>query len=262
MLQTHPQLLGWVGTALVFVAVAIRILRPEWDTYQVGGMWAASRPASCSTRSVSGARSSPTSASATRATAPSPRSACCRPRDCRRRQLPVGAAEQALGLHRQPAEQPLRADGQGAPEPRRSPVKFTVFDRRPSSSASANRLEEYAYASPQVTVDTSIPTRSRWRRRTPGYEIQLRHGGRELQGRHERVTSDTEQELTNALIKAMSDMERKVYFLQGHGEKRPNKTERDGYSAVSGSLRRDNYMVERLVLAQHEGGAGRRDRRR
>jgi ABC-type uncharacterized transport system involved in gliding motility auxiliary subunit len=48
----------------------------------------------------------------------------------------------------------------------------------------------------------------------------------------------------------MSTMERKVYFLQGHGEKEPNRTERDGYSAVSGSLRRDNYMVERLVLAQ------------
>ena len=69
-------------------------------------------------------------------------------------------------------------------------------------------------------------------------------------GKRERVTSDTEQDLTNALIKAMSTMERKVYFLQGHGEKEPNRTERDGYSAVSGSLRRDNYMVERLVLAQ------------
>jgi ABC-type uncharacterized transport system involved in gliding motility auxiliary subunit len=56
--------------------------------------------------------------------------------------------------------------------------------------------------------------------------------------------------LTNALIKAMSTMERKVYYLQGHGEREPNKTERDGYSAVSGSLRKDNYMVERLVLAQ------------
>jgi ABC-type uncharacterized transport system involved in gliding motility auxiliary subunit len=45
-------------------------------------------------------------------------------------------------------------------------------------------------------------------------------------------------------------MERKVYYLQGHGEKEPNDTERDGFSAASGLLRRDNYMVERLVLAQ------------
>ncbi len=74
----------------------------------------------------------------------------------------------------------------------------------------------------------------------------------EYMGRRERVTSDTEQEMTNALIKAMSDKERKVYFLQGHGEKEPNRTERDGYSALSGMLRRDNYMVERLVLAQQK----------
>ncbi len=69
-------------------------------------------------------------------------------------------------------------------------------------------------------------------------------------GRRERSTTDTEQDLTNALIKALSAMERMVYFLQAHGEKEPNDTERDGYSAVSGLLRRDNYMVERLVLAQ------------
>ena len=71
-------------------------------------------------------------------------------------------------------------------------------------------------------------------------------------GRRERVTTDTEQDLTNALIKSLSDRERKVYFLQGHGEKEPNDTERDGYSALSGMLRRDNYMVERLVLAQQK----------
>jgi len=52
------------------------------------------------------------------------------------------------------------------------------------------------------------------------------------------------------LIKAMSSTERRVYVLQGHGEKDPNDTERDGYSAVSESLRRDNYLVEPLVLAQ------------
>ena len=69
-------------------------------------------------------------------------------------------------------------------------------------------------------------------------------------GRRERVTTDAEQELTNALIKAMSATERRVYVLQGHGEKEPDNAERDGYSAVSESLRRDNYIVEPLVLAQ------------
>ena len=71
-------------------------------------------------------------------------------------------------------------------------------------------------------------------------------------GRRERVSSDSEQEITNALIKAISGMERTVYFLQGHGEKDPTVMERDGYSGVSEALRRDNYKVERLVLAQQK----------
>jgi ABC-type uncharacterized transport system involved in gliding motility auxiliary subunit len=71
-------------------------------------------------------------------------------------------------------------------------------------------------------------------------------------GRRERVTSEAEQDLTNALIKAISGMERTVYFLQGHGEKDPTRTERDGYSGVVAALQRDNYKVERLVLAQQK----------
>ena len=130
-----------------------------------------------------------------------------------------------------------------------APVKFTVFDRQTEFDRFRSRLDAYAYSRGRSRWNTSIPTRSRsWRKR-------IRHSAYgtvvvNYKGRRERVTSDTEQDLTNALIKAMSTMERKVYFLQGHGEKEPNRTERDGYSAVSGMLRRDNYMVERLVLAQ------------
>ena len=39
---------------------------------------------------------------------------------------------------------------------------------------------------------------------------------------------------------------------RGHGEKQPEATERDGYSALTGVLRRDNYVVEPLVLAQQK----------
>ena len=56
-------------------------------------------------------------------------------------------------------------------------------------------------------------------------------------------------------------MERKVYFLQGHGEKDPTSTERDGYSAIGDALQRDNYKVDRLVLAQTKDVPGRRDGR-
>ena len=48
----------------------------------------------------------------------------------------------------------------------------------------------------------------------------------------------------------MSGQQRKVYFTQGHGEKDPTSTERDGYSGIADALKRENYAVEKTVLAQ------------
>jgi ABC-type uncharacterized transport system involved in gliding motility auxiliary subunit len=130
-----------------------------------------------------------------------------------------------------------------------APVKFTVFDRTTEIDRFRVRLEEYAYNSPQVTVEYVDPdTRPVVARE---YDIQA-YGTVivEYMGRRERVTTDAEQDLTNALIKAVSGMERSVYLVQGHGEKNPTNTERDGYSAVAQALQRDNYKVEPLVLAQ------------
>jgi ABC-type uncharacterized transport system involved in gliding motility auxiliary subunit len=73
----------------------------------------------------------------------------------------------------------------------------------------------------------------------------------EHQGRLERVTSDREQDITNAIVKAVQGQEQKVYFTQGHGEKDPTSAdERSGYNAIADALRRDNFAVEPLVLAQ------------
>jgi ABC-type uncharacterized transport system involved in gliding motility auxiliary subunit len=38
-------------------------------------------------------------------------------------------------------------------------------------------------------------------------------------GRTERVTSDNEQDITNGIIKVVSGQQKKVYFTQGHGER-------------------------------------------
>ena len=40
MLKKTGGIIGWVGTVLVFAAVAIRFLKPEWDRYAYWGAWA------------------------------------------------------------------------------------------------------------------------------------------------------------------------------------------------------------------------------
>ena len=68
--------------------------------------------------------------------------------------------------------------------------------------------------------------------------------------RTERVTQNTEQDLTNGIIKVVSGQQKKVYFTQGHGEKDPTSGEREGYGTIGEALKRENYAVEKLVLAQ------------
>jgi ABC-type uncharacterized transport system involved in gliding motility auxiliary subunit len=70
-------------------------------------------------------------------------------------------------------------------------------------------------------------------------------------GRVERTTSDEEQDITNAIVKAVQGQQKRVYFLQGHGEKDTGSSdERGGFNGVAGALARDNFTVEKLVLAQ------------
>ena len=59
-----------------------------------------------------------------------------------------------------------------------------------------------------------------------------------------------EQDLTNAIIKAVSGQQRKLYFVQGHGERDTGSQERGGYGAIAAALGRENYLVEKIVLVQ------------
>ncbi len=250
MLQRILSILGWVGTALVFGAVAIRFVRPEWNQYATWGAWAGLALVVLYTlgqwREILNY--------------------------FQRRQARYGALATtgvlaalaiAVGVNyvgsRQNKRWDLTASQQNSLSEQtvkvlqslQEPVKFTVFDRQTDFDRFRNRLNEYSYQSRNVSVEYVDPDT----RPVIAKEYEIQQYGTvvvEYMGRRERVTSDSEQDLTNGLIKALTDKARKIYFLQGHGEKEPNDTERDGYSALSGMLRSDNYMVERLVLAQQK----------
>jgi ABC-type uncharacterized transport system involved in gliding motility auxiliary subunit len=130
-----------------------------------------------------------------------------------------------------------------------APVKFTVFDRELTLDGYRDRLEAYTYHSSNVTAEYVDPDKNPLRAKA----AQIQSFGTvlvEYKDRTERVTTADEQNLTNALIKAITGETRKVYFSQGHGEKDTTNTERAGYSAIAQSLGSDNYGVEPVVLAQ------------
>ena len=42
----------------------------------------------------------------------------------------------------------------------------------------------------------------------------------------------------------------KVYFTQGHGEKDTASADRTGFNGINGALTSDNFVVDKIVLAQ------------
>jgi len=131
----------------------------------------------------------------------------------------------------------------------KEPVKFIVFDKTENIGSFKPRLDEYQYHSKNVAVEYIDPDK----KPVPAKEYEIQNYGTvvvEYMGRRERVTSSSEQDLTGALVKVLNPKEQRVYFLSGHGEKDPTNTERSGYSSIVDTLRRDNYQWEKLVLAQ------------
>jgi ABC-type uncharacterized transport system involved in gliding motility auxiliary subunit len=72
-------------------------------------------------------------------------------------------------------------------------------------------------------------------------------------GRREKVEKRSEEvreeDLTNAMIKVQRSEAKKVYFVQGHGEKDPADTERGGYAAAKKGLEDQGYKVDSVNLA-------------
>jgi ABC-type uncharacterized transport system involved in gliding motility auxiliary subunit len=130
-----------------------------------------------------------------------------------------------------------------------SPLEMLAFDRETQFQTYRDRLQGYEYASKQVKTDYIDPEKKPLAAQQNGVQ-QLGTIVFKYKGRTERVTSSTEQDITNGVIKIVSGQQRKVYFTSGHGEKDTASSERDGYNAISSGLGAENYGVEKVVLAQ------------
>ncbi len=112
-------------------------------------------------------------------------------------------------------------------------------------------LNEYAQKTNKIRV-TYIDPASK-----PGIAsaYQIKSDGTvvfELGDRKENVVSyqNEEQDFTSAILKLMSDKQKKIYFLDGHGEKDIDGYDQEDYSNLKKKIEADNYQVEKLVLAR------------
>lgn len=250
MLKRILGLLGWVGVVLVFAAVAIRFLRPQWEEWvgrlAIAGLvlvllyilseWRAM------VRSFSG-------------------------REARFGSIAVASAVIVLSIlvginflaNRRNKRWDLTASKQYTLSDQtkkvlgslQKPVAVRVYSRTQDFDRFRERLDQYKYGSNKLSVEYIDVERYPSRANQDGVQ-QVGTVVFAYDGRLERVTSDGEQELTNGLIKVVQGTKNKVYFVQGHGEKAAEGSDRAGYSTISASLKSDNFEFDGLVLAQKQ----------
>jgi ABC-type uncharacterized transport system involved in gliding motility auxiliary subunit len=248
MVNRILSLVGWLGTALVFIAVAIRFGYPAKEQYAYylawGGLVCVLLYTLGQWREIA---------------------KVFERRQTRYGTLTATSVLVVLGIliainyigARQNKRWDLTANKQfGLAEQSRNvvakldaPVQVQVFAEEQSFPQYRERMKEYEYASKNVKTEYIDPDKNPTVAKQNGvtqYPVIVFN----YKGRSERITSDTEQDITNAIIKVTSSRQSKVYFTQGHGEKDTVSSERDGYNTIAGALGKENYTVDKLSLAQ------------
>jgi ABC-type uncharacterized transport system involved in gliding motility auxiliary subunit len=128
-------------------------------------------------------------------------------------------------------------------------VKATVFtgDQGPARAAYRDLFDSYKAHTARLTVEFVDPEKK------PGvvrqYGITRPDTAVLESGKQEtRITSATEQELTNALIRVIKDEQKTLYFLTGHAEHLLEDSDKGGYSFLKEALERQGYTIRSLSL--------------
>ncbi|MGH9476194.1 MAG: GldG family protein [Terriglobales bacterium] len=129
------------------------------------------------------------------------------------------------------------------------PLHLILFDRSSNFGAAREFFDRYQRQSRLVEVQYIDPDRHPVQAKR--YKIQS-YGSIVVssQGRQQIVTTMTEQDVTNAIVRVLKGAKKVVYFAEGDGERDPGDNGRSGYSALKTALESENFTVEKLVLAQ------------
>jgi len=131
-------------------------------------------------------------------------------------------------------------------------VHITYFQRTAALGQGQDRLKQYQALSPHLKVEYVDPIQH------PGTAQQYDVKGPwpilivERATQRERISNDSEQDLTNALIKVTRDSKKTVCFAAGEGERDMDDSSDRGFSGVKAALGRNQYETKKVVLAQEK----------
>jgi ABC-type uncharacterized transport system involved in gliding motility auxiliary subunit len=130
-------------------------------------------------------------------------------------------------------------------------IAFYRSDER-TRQTMADLLKEYAYYSPNFKYWFVDPDQNPLEAAEYGvtsYRTTLIR----YQDKQEIVSFETENKLTNALLKVLRKETKRIYFLSGHGENSLTGTDNVGYLAVKEALEEEHHEVRDLLLLESDG---------
>jgi len=134
-------------------------------------------------------------------------------------------------------------------------VKFTGFYTSVREPSVKQLLDRFDYVSERVFVEFVDPEVNPGPSRALGIEDERLTDGLlhiQLGNQSTQIQELTEETITNALVKLTRHDVRRVYFLEGHGERlamEENSEGPEGFSQFRAALLNENYEVKGLLLA-------------
>jgi len=127
-------------------------------------------------------------------------------------------------------------------------ITIFAFDQERPPRGRRDLLDNYSALTRRVTLRYVDPDRQPSLAR----QFAVRNYGTIIVAagdRHFEAQSATEEGVTNAIVRVLKG-QKTIYFIQGHGERDLESSERAGYDRIKKQLDNENYQVKTLVLLQ------------
>ncbi len=128
-------------------------------------------------------------------------------------------------------------------------IKVVYFQKSERMAEGQDRLKGYEKESARIKAEYVDPIQKPARAKE--YEVtQVPTVIVQRGEKREKITNDSEQDITNALIKVTRDSKKTVCFIAGEGEADIDDFSDRGYSAAKGALTKSQYETRKVVLLQ------------
>src|SRR5262245_38704702 len=127
-------------------------------------------------------------------------------------------------------------------------VSVYYFQRTADMQAGEDRLKQYQALTSRLKVSYVDPLKDPARARQldalgPYPMLVLERGAK-----REKISNDSEQEITNALIKVTREGKKTICFVEGEGEKDIDDSGDGGFSAAKSALEKNQYQTKKISL--------------